>query len=200
MMAFRNRLLGRTESSNIDPGTSNPYKATSNGQAVAVMYMHRHATILSNVLGTPNVNTVYEDTGRTACHDMQRVFYIGTMQAGNGCFDVPSYQFQTGVSDSYDAKTYTTLIRAGNWDTANKGIVNPVTLPKSLYMSDPPAWWGTRPWPAFDANNGAAIASSSTASENIPAGYCYAHSGGGYSTNSANVGKLIRCLAGTSIP
>lgn len=137
LVGFRNRNTGVADGS---------YSVTGNIQAVEVAYYFRHTAILGGVLGTTGVLTVYEDTPLTANHDGSRVYSIGSWQGGN----------INGTS--YDATTYSTLIREVNWDSAHGAIYSPggyttADLPNSYWLSSKPTWFGNLSWPCFDPND-----------------------------------------------
>jgi hypothetical protein len=56
-----------------------------------------------------------------------------------------------------DLNVKATLLRHGNFDYVNNAVIwDPAipdhTMPNSLYLSGPPAWWGNLPWPPIGAN------------------------------------------------
>jgi hypothetical protein len=151
--AFRNCFVGVSDSAIASSG---------NQQAVEISATNRHMNIVGNVLGTKGVNTWYEDTPSSGCHDTRRVYYVGFWIPGGGC---------SGV---YDPLTYSTLFRACNWDSAtttNNGIVSggfqPSALPPSYYLNSKPSYFGSLAWPPIDPAN----PTYSSSRTNIPAGY-----------------------------
>lgn len=126
-----------------DPGGGH-----GNLQAAAIMSTNRHCNVIGCVLGNASL-TVYQDDGTTACHDGQRVYYIGTTNGGSGC-----------SGGSYDAVVNATLLRAVNWTSAtatNNGVnldgYVPADLPNSYYLAAKPAFFGGLPWPSIDPAN-----------------------------------------------
>jgi PKD repeat protein len=148
--AFRNRFTGK------DEGMAS--QLSGDIQAVNIGKIQRYMNVVGNVLGTTGYNTWYEDSGSSyTCHNTSRVYAIG--ENSGGC------------STDYDATTYSTLVRAMNWDSANQAIVaggyTTSDLPASYYLASKPAWFGNLAWPPVDPSN-PAYSSSRT---NIPAGY-----------------------------
>jgi hypothetical protein len=48
--------------------------------------------------------------------------------------------------------TGATLLRQGNYDFVTGTVADGATsgLPASYYLSGPPSWWGSNPWPYVD--------------------------------------------------
>jgi hypothetical protein len=114
------------------------------------------------MLGTTGVHTVYQDDGTTACHDGERVYYIGLRSPGDGC------------SSIYDPNVLATLIRAVNWDSATNGVVGGGytirDISDSYYLTAKPSWFGKLRFPAFDPTK-----PQSAKITSIPAGYRYVY-------------------------
>jgi hypothetical protein len=118
---------------------------------------------------------------------------------------------QTTYASIYtvDTPASATLLRWGNYDTANAAVrwvasevpsglaqfANPVpssqSLPSSFYLSAKPSWWGKMPWPAIGPDvTGGNIANLAGHAYNIPAALCYANTAkdttGGLTNFNAN--------------
>jgi hypothetical protein len=110
---------------------------------VILNVMNHDQAFVGNILGRAGYQTVYE-----------------TSYANNSTPDVSIYGlgywiYTWDYPSQYDARVVTTLLRDGNYDTQTGGVVwDPSiadrTLPPSLYLSAPPSWWGSCPWPAYD--------------------------------------------------
>jgi hypothetical protein len=152
--AFRNRFVGTDDGVGLANGDIQP---------IEVMWKQRHTNIVANVAGTPGKNTWYEQAGPGPnCHDGTRAFFIGSFAAD--C---------NNLSQPWDALTYSTLLRACNWDSATNGIPSgtcaaaPASVPASLYLDTKPTWFGHLRWPAVDPTD----PTYSMTRTNIPAGY-----------------------------
>ena len=92
----------------------------------------------------------------------------------------------TGDKSIYnvDSGSAATIIRKGNWNTANNAVpssesLGSDTVSTSYLYSSKPAWFGNRPWPPFNTSSPSAAVAT-----NLPAGYRYYYnsvppSGGG---------------------
>lgn len=151
-VSFRNRWSGTDE---VSGGYRNYV------QAIAISATNRFMSVAGDVLGTTGVNTFYESVGQSsACHEDGRIYFMSDICA-----------YCTGTFDDYVTNS---LLRAVNWTSAtatNSGVVwggfANSDLPKSLYLSQKPDYFGFLEWPPVSPTN-AAYASSRT---NIPAGY-----------------------------
>jgi hypothetical protein len=128
---------------------------TQNTIPVLNQSYQRYSNIIGNVLGTSGYHLNYEDSAGAAgvTGDIDHSIYsIGYTSGGEG--------YATGLP--YDAYTYSTMYRWGNFDYATNtvrwlsaevpsGQFVPSThiLPNSLFLSSKPSWWGTMPWPAI---------------------------------------------------
>lgn len=150
---LRNRLIGQDD---YNPGTY------GYSQAIAIGATNRFQNIVGNVLGSVGKNTAYECYAQTSnCNDSGRVYFIGYLNAT--------------CSTPWDDVTYTSLIRAYNWDSAHLGVVSggyqASDIPVSFYLSAKPSYFGFLPWPPIDPDN--PVYSSSLT--NIPAAYRFAY-------------------------
>ncbi len=162
---FRNYFRG------LDP----PNAAQYDFETIEIQGEMRNDSVIGNVLGTPSLGYgAYEDSGSSyVCHDLNeggsgRIYWLGEVFTGT----------LSPCSESFDATTYNTLIRAVNYDaltSTNSGIVGygytPSSLPASLYLTSAPTNFGILSWPPVDPNN-PAYSSSIT---NIPAGYRFVY-------------------------
>jgi hypothetical protein len=147
--ALRNRFIGEDES---NPNTS------GFTQAVDVGATNRFENIVGNVLGTVGKDTAYESYAQTSgCNDGGRIYYIAYLYSS--------------CSTPWDPVTYSSMIRAYNWDSANQGVVaggyQASDVPNSYYLTGRPAFFGSLPWPPVDPDN----PTYSSSRTNIPAAY-----------------------------
>jgi hypothetical protein len=178
---FRNYFLGA------DPGRPD------NTVAVALESYIRYMNIVGNVLGTPGTTTTYEGNGAVGVS--KTVFNLG---GGNteGAVTVPA-----------DPLVVSTLLRWGNYDTANAAArfqasevpsglskyANAVPashmLPASFYLSAKPSWWPAgKAWPPIGPDvTGGNIAGLNGHANTIPAEDCYLHTMGGPADGTGNV-------------
>ncbi len=144
---FRNRLVGDDET---------PISTVQN-EPVEINATNRHHSVIGNVLGITGTHTVYEVTNCPQ-NETTRIYYLGLRSQGD-------------CGSPFDPATYTTLIRAGNWDAATRGIVSngytPSDLPNSYYLTSKPAYFGNLNWPPVDPSN----PTYSSSRTNIPAAY-----------------------------
>jgi hypothetical protein len=144
---FRNRLSGWETG------------RTSSTLAVILNFLNHDMNFVGNVLGKAGYQTVYDTSyGNNSSPDVS-IYGLGY------------WIYSWNYPNQYDDRVVTTLFRHGNWDAKSAAIVwDPATadhsLPASLYLSAPPSWWGSCPWPPFDP--GDPIASDNYL--NIPAG------------------------------
>lgn len=75
-----------------------------------------------------------------------------TIDAGPGVIDRCGYQSPGSYGYPIDGKSQTTTYWHGNWDPITKAVQwnaanTDHTIPKSLYLTSAPSWWGTNAWP-----------------------------------------------------
>ena len=178
---FRNYFLGT------DPGRAD------NTVVIALQSYIRYMNIVGNVLGTPGTTTKYEGSG--AVGESQTVFNLG---GGNT---------EGNVTVAPDPLVVSTLMRWGNYDTANgaarfdasevpsgigkyaNAVPSSQSLPASFYLAGKPAWWpASTPWPAIgpDVTTGN-IAGLNGHANTIPAEDCFRTTMGGPADGSGNV-------------
>jgi hypothetical protein len=125
-------------------GTNNPPSATSLAEGGALSFSlltGQTSFIFENLTALPSGGTV-------------PLWNIGEVQSGSG-------------SNSWNANSYTTLIRDGNWDwftqtqtwlglggTQASPLGVAMTLPNSLYLTSAPPFFGNLRWPWVDPTNG----------------------------------------------
>jgi len=118
---------------------------TSNLEAVGLEAFVIHMNVLGNVLGTSGLRgLLYENS--TADWPLCSVPAIYRLGAGA----------EPGSACTFDSGVKATILRHGNFDSANNGIVwDPAisnhALPISLYLTDKPAFFGSEVWPFVDA-------------------------------------------------
>jgi len=107
--------------------------------------------VVGNVLGAYGKAQMYEVRANPPVTSQAAVYRIGhRANGGNGGGDSNKYE-----SPSEPGSTASTLIRHGNFDyVTNRVVWSPAvsgrSLPPSLYLSEKPAFFGTRPWPWVD--------------------------------------------------
>jgi hypothetical protein len=178
---FRNYFLGT------DPGR--PDDTT----AVSLESYIRYMNIVGNVLGTPGTTTTYQVTAGPGADGT--VFNLG-----GGNTEAP-------VTVAGDPMVLSTLLRWGNYDTANAAVrfeasevpsaVNPYgnavpktqTLPASFFLAAQPAWWpATKAWPPIGPDvTGGNIAGLGGHASTIPAEDCFRGPMSGPADGSGNV-------------
>jgi hypothetical protein len=177
---FRNRFSGK------DPNKVNYFAA------IKINAWNRYINLVANVIGTTGVHSYYECSQTyQRGNDNSSVFDLGfNNTCGNG-------------TSGYDATTYSSLMRWGNWDTVTNatryctgsgtpiaacpasetastdgtfpGLASPSTsFPASFYLSSKPSWFGSVPWPAIGPDvTGGNITSAGGHANKIPAQICY---------------------------
>lgn len=148
--AFRNRFYG--------------FEGAQVNQTVPLFVygLNRYFNIVGNVLGTSGYHTTYQTVGGgSTANCIHSVYAIGL---GGNCGNGDGATWP--VDDTLVTNTtVATLMRWGNYDTANAAVrfvsgevpsgispyPNPVpasnSLPASFYLPAKPAWFGSVPWP-----------------------------------------------------
>jgi hypothetical protein len=179
---FRNYFLGT------DPGRPD------NTTAIVLESYIRYMNIVGNVLGTPGFTNVYEVTP-------------GMVGTDKTVFDLGGGDVEAPVTVAADPMVATTLLRWGNYDTANgatrfeasevpstitpygSAIPKTQTLPVSFFLAAKPSWWPTaKAWPAIGPDvTGGNIAGLNGHANTIPAEDCYLGPMAGPADGSGNV-------------
>jgi hypothetical protein len=164
---FRNYFLGT------DPGR------TGNTTSINLMSYVRYMNVVGNVLGTPGTTTTYQSSDNVSAVDT--VFNLG---GGDS---------EGSVTVAPDPLVATTLLRWGNYDTANgavrfeasevpSGIMpygNEVpstkSLPPSFYLRSRPGFWpAVKAWPPIGPDvTGGGIAGLDGHANTLPAEDCF---------------------------
>jgi hypothetical protein len=178
---FRNYFLGT------DPGRADDTTAVSLESYV------RYMNIVGNVLGTPGMTTKYQVTAGPGADGT--VFNLG---GGNT---------EGNVAVAADSKVLSTLLRWGNYDTANaaarfeasevpaavtpygNAVPKDQTLPASFFLAVKPAWWpSAKAWPAIGPDvAGGNITGLGGHANTIPAEDCFLGPMAGPADGSGNV-------------
>lgn len=108
---------------------------------VDLQYNANYFNLIGNVIGTQNVETVYQYENVTVPRNPS-IYRLGY----NGDGD-------TSPTNN-DNNVLRNVLRHGNWDSFNKNTlwdsnISDHQIPKSLYLSSKPSWWGNNPWPAI---------------------------------------------------
>jgi Right handed beta helix region len=117
----------------------------------------RYFNVIGNVLGKPGYHTQYQSIPSASTNANSAIFVLGW--ANN--------EGTSGSAGPDDSLTASTLMRWGNYDTANNAVrwntsetastlsqyaslvPSSQILPPSFYLSSKPAFWGSMPWPAI---------------------------------------------------
>ena len=150
--------------------------------AVQIDRRNTFYTILGNVLGEVGNPPTFEyvtNSGWSA--SASTIFRLGYPDVGNqgfsGTYPPTPVKFgDAGPRDLYVERNntaYGTTIIEGNWNS-KKGMqdwtITPTTIPKSLFLTSKPSWFGNLKWPPVDP--GDPVTNDPTI---IPAGYRYLH-------------------------
>jgi hypothetical protein len=178
---FRNYFLGT------DPGRADDTTVVSLESYV------RYMNIVGNVLGTPGTTTAYQVTAGPGAD--KTVFNLG---GGN---------VEGPVTVAADPMVLSTLLRWGNYDTANgaarfeasevpsavtpygNAVPKTQTLPASFFLTSKPSWWpSAKAWPPIGPDvSGGNITGLNGHANTIPAEDCYLGPMGGPADGSGNV-------------
>jgi hypothetical protein len=178
---FRNYFLGT------DPGRQD------NTVVVTLESFIRYMNIVGNVLGTPGATTTYQVTSGPGA--AKTVFNLG-----GGNTEAP-------VTVAADPMVVSTLLRWGNYDTANGAVRfdasevpstispygNPVpktqTLPASFFLTAKPMWWpAAKAWPPIGPDvTGGNLTGLGGHANTIPAEDCFRGPMAGPADGSGNV-------------
>lgn len=183
--------------------------ATSNRKMISLERGSYYHNIVGNVLGSASWSGpgtfLYEMTGEPGYNQQSVIYRLGYPNVANNMLaeTVDNAWKDTYTINYPDSQVAATLIRHGNYDYKNAAIVwdasNPDhAVPASLYYSSKPAYFGNRPWPAFDHENPGAAAVT-----NIPAGYRYVNgvdppSAGGDQTSPTAPANVAASAAGSA--
>ncbi len=151
MTVFRNYASSQQERT----GANETYQIA----AIALEAKSRYMNVVGNVLGQTGVGLTYEVNSNppageptVQAPDQQTVFRLGHgLNAGGGADDIATYE-NAANSDS----TETQLYRHGNYDYLTNTVIwdpgnSNHTLPNSLYIGAPPAFFGPNTWPWVDS-------------------------------------------------
>ncbi|HVE42629.1 MAG TPA: glycosyl hydrolase family 28-related protein [Planctomycetota bacterium] len=131
-------------------------------------------SLVGNVLGSPGQRWIYDNADNGYGYDQHLIYSFGMPNMGNGGFKGTAQPSKgrpwkdwesvrsgpagkgpgPGGFQELDLDVRATTLVKGNYNYKDKGVapgeaLNGSTLPKSLYRSEKPAWFGELPWPAF---------------------------------------------------
>jgi hypothetical protein len=144
---------------------------------VQIAAFGRFHNVVGNVLGRAGYHAHYTWSLRGAGPD-RSIFKLGQ---GRGTADDPLVAATLLRWGNYDVVTRTARFAADEVPSGAPAFPNPVppdrTLPASLYLSEKPSWWGTRPWPAIGPDVAAGdVPGVDGHAHKIPARLCYENS------------------------
>ena len=152
--ALRNRFTGAD-----DVGDSQGFAA------VDLKRFTRYYNIVGNVLGL-STSATYEQTG--SGNTGASIYQLGYPNIGNTVYSGTASPLSADWWSSWpgsgalpsgyqerDLDVSTTLIRKGNYNTANQAVpagesLGGETIPNSYYLSGKPSWFASLSWPPFD--------------------------------------------------
>jgi hypothetical protein len=171
---FRNWFHGTCDTSS--------RKTDQFGRCISLNRFSRNCSIVGNILGRTGYTYVYDNAGGGISYADRYIYNLGLPNMGNGGFNgyappwKDSLASRPGASgfQELDRDVAATTIRRGNWNARDAAVppsesLGSDTLPKSLFRSSKPAWFGRLTWPPFDPG------SPNQSYEAIPAGHRYRH-------------------------
>lgn len=172
--------------------------------AVDIWSYNRYFNVIGNVLGTSGQTTRYQCDGNFNVGQC----YQYTSPSAVFRFGYPGGDPVTSVEGvSSDTRVGITVMRWGNYDTANNAIrwqaaevpsaISPYAnavpssqlLPASFFLSARPDWWvtpwGTPPWPPIGPDvTGGNIANVAGHANKLPAQLCHENTGSSFDANT----------------
>lgn len=161
---FRNKLDGWEPVG--CPGNNAP---TDGRFAFVAESLQSYHNVVGNILGIPDHNDTRYISTNGSCGEPS-IMYIGFWDTDCGM-------------TSYDYGVFSTILIHGNYDYAthsqrwDESILDH-DIPASLYLTNPPAWFGNLHWPPIEPTNPAAATPTS-----IPAGYRFVYGADPFPTN-----------------
>jgi hypothetical protein len=134
----------------------------------------RNYSILGNVLGAKGPSWLYDNADQGFGYDQHFIYVLGMPNMGNGGFSgtaqlskgKPWKDWETMLAatpgkgpgpsgfQEIDLDVRATTILKGNYNYKDRGVpasesLGGAVLPKSLYRTEKPAWFGTLAWPPY---------------------------------------------------
>jgi hypothetical protein len=134
----------------------------------------RNYSLVGNVLGSKGVPWLYDNADKGFGYDQHFIYVLGMPNMGNGAFTGTAQPSQglywtdwetvkasprgkgpgPGGFQELDLDVKATTLRRGNYNYRDNGVpesesLGGAALPKSLYRTEKPAWFGSLNWPAF---------------------------------------------------
>lgn len=156
--AFRNRLYGWQPGGSASGGGIYTNPPTSGMLGFVAQAYQLTNNLIGNIIGCPsNAQNYLSYSTNQPCYTKANV-YIGF--ADTGC-----------ETAKFDPRVYDSIIMHGNYTYAGATLrwdpsIADQGLPPSLYMTNPPSWFGDRPWPPIEPTNALAFSEL-----NLPAAY-----------------------------
>lgn len=167
---FRNWFHGTCD-------TSEP-KTDQFGRCISLNRFSRNCSLVGNVLGRTGLTYLYDNGDGGTSYTQRYIYNLGLPNMGNGGFngyappwkDAIGSKVGPGGFQELDRDVARTTIRKGNWNAKDGRVpagesLGTETLPKSLFRSSKPDWFGRLSWPPFDSSHPNLSYSA------IPAGY-----------------------------
>ena len=157
--AFRNWFHGTND------------KSDRFGICVYLNRFTRHYSIVGNILGRKGYAWLYDNAENGFGYDQRFIYVFGMPNMGNGGFSGKTVQPSkgrywadwaadpgkgpgSGGFQELDLDVKATTLLKGNYNYKDNGVpesesLGNAALPKSLYLTEKPAWFGDLAWPAF---------------------------------------------------
>jgi hypothetical protein len=163
---------------NVSTGWTPTY-TNQNSICYSVDRWQLYVNAVGNVLGTPEINAVFDDVwGTNFTYSTPVISRRGYPNMGNNGFSGTRPPNDVTTEDqSLDLNVTNTMVWHGNYSRKADAIawdasISDVTIPPSYYLSSKPSFFRSLTWPPYNPTNTSAAAISMT---NIPAGYRYVY-------------------------
>lgn len=127
---------------------------------------------------TSPVTWVYDSGTANFSYDQGTIFRLGYPFSGNNSSAGAAGPPSSSQLNYIDLTVKSNTLIHGNWDAANSAVtwdpsITDHALPKSLFLSAKPDWFGSLNWPPFEPTSGGLLTVMSLT--NLPAGYRFVH-------------------------
>jgi len=161
--------------------TSEP-KTDQFGRCISLNRFSRNISVVGNILGRTGLAYVYDNGDQGTSYARRYIYNLGLPNMGNGGFRgyAPPWKDPIGSKpgrggfQELDRDLAHSTLRKGNWNAKDAGVplcesLGAETLPKSLFRSKKPEWFGKLSWPPFDPSR------PNQSYDAIPAGCRFQH-------------------------